>query len=153
MISIGPSTAQRTGEDKDTIQNLRHLPECVIHVVTFDVREEMNLCAVEHPRGVDEIALAGFQTMPAVRVRPPRLQECPVQFECRVERILELGTIPYYLVIAEIVMLHFRDDIVNDRQHVDDLAMDPIGRMAGAGGYARVRDNRFVMPVPKGGGS
>jgi flavin reductase (DIM6/NTAB) family NADH-FMN oxidoreductase RutF len=148
MISVGPPTSDRHGDDKDTIRNLRALPECVIHIVTYDMRDSMNLCAVEHSRDVDEIALAGLKSEASTRVRPPRLSDFPVQFECRIDRIIELGSIPYYLVIAEVVMLHFRDDIVNKRLHVDNHALDPIGRMASAGGYARPRDASFTLHLP-----
>lgn len=148
MISVGPNTAHRSGSEKDTILNLRMIPEFVVHIVSYDVKDKMNICAVEHPRDVSEISLAGFTTDPSIIVRPPRLRECAVQFECKVSQIIELGTIPYYLVIGEVVQMHFREDVVNSRFHVDTTALDPIGRMASAGGYARMTDN-FVMPLPE----
>lgn len=148
MISVGPSTTHRKGDDKDTIQNLRIVPEFVAHMVSYDIKDKMNICAVEHPRDTSEIELAGFTVLPSVSVRPPRLRDSPVQFECKVSEILELGSVPYYLVIGEIVQMHFRDDIVNDRYHIDTQALDPIGRMASAGGYARMTDG-FVMRLPE----
>ena len=147
------SVGGRGGKAKDTVANLREVPEFVVHVVSYAIREQMNVCGIEYPRGVDELAQAGFTAVPSRKVRPPRIAEAPAAFECRVMKIVEVGEGPHHLVIGEVVHFHFRDGIVNERHHVDIAALDPIGRLGGRGGYTRVTD-RFEMPrlpLPGGG--
>lgn len=141
-FSIGP----RTEGVKDTLSNLRHIPEFVVHLVDEAAKDGMNVCAVDHAPGVDEIALAGFHTAPSRKVRPPRILDCPVQYECRVEQVVELGGVPYHLVIGEVLHMHYRAGIVNERLHVDPDRLGTIGRLAGAGLYCRIGD-RFTMPA------
>jgi flavin reductase (DIM6/NTAB) family NADH-FMN oxidoreductase RutF len=142
MFSIGP----RTEGVKDTLVNLRHIPEFVVHLVDEAAKDGMNVCAVDHAPGVDEIALASFRTASSRKVRPPRIIDCPVQYECRVERIIELGSVPYHLVIGEVLHMHYRPGIVNERLHVNLDRLGTIGRLSGAGVYCRIND-RFTMPA------
>lgn len=143
MISVGP----RDGAAKDTVRNLLHLPEFVVHIVSFEQAEKMNICATEFPRHVDEIARAGFRTAPSDKVRPVRLIECPVQMECRLLEMRKIGRLPYDLILGEVVMLHYHPGIVDARLNVDASRIDAIGRLAGPLNYVRTRD-RFGLAVP-----
>jgi flavin reductase (DIM6/NTAB) family NADH-FMN oxidoreductase RutF len=112
----------------------------------------MNICGIEYASEVNEIAEAGLRTAPSVKVRPPRLAECPVQMECKLHQIVPLGRMPYQMVIGEVVYLHYRKGLVNERKHVNVARLNPLGRLAGYDGYTRVTD-RFPMPrlpVPPG---
>ena len=139
------SAGDREGAVKDTIANIEHCPEFVVHIVSYELRDKMNVCGVDFPPETNEIVEAGFTAVPSRRVRPPRLLEAPVALECKLFRIVELGQKPYSLVIGEIVHFHYRDGIVNERFHVDVKKIDPIGRMAGRDGYVRTTDC-FEMP-------
>ena len=139
------SVSPREGAIKDTIQNLRDTPEFVAHIVGSYQRDPMNVCAIDFPRGTSEIEQAGWTTLPSQKVKPPRIAECKVQFEGKVMEIKEMGRVPYYLVIGEVVMIHMDESIVNDRLHVDAEELDALGRLAGNGGYCRITD-RFFMP-------
>lgn len=141
MISVGTLD---TGA-KDTAANIRALPEFVVHIVSDDIKDKMNVCAIDYPPGVNEIEKAGFTTVPSKRVRPPRIVEAPVALECKLMHFLEIGRKPYNLIVGEVVYFHYRDGIVNDRFHVDVGKVNPIGRLAGKGGYTRITD-RFEMP-------
>lgn len=141
MFSVG----DRESGIKDTVQNIREIPEFVVHIVSDAIRDRMNVCAVDYPRGVNEIDKAGFTTAPSRKVRPPRIVEAPVALECKLMQIVELGPKPYHLVIGEVVYFHYHDGIVNERFHVDVGRVNPIGRLAGKGGYTRITD-RFEMP-------
>jgi len=83
--------------------------------------------------------------VPSMRVRPPRIKEAPVAMECKLIQIVELGRRPNHLVIGEVLYFHYHDGIVNERFHVDVGRVNPIGRLAGRGGYTRITD-RFEMP-------
>ena len=149
MFSMAPRPG--TATMKDTILNLEHCPELVVHIVDEPNRERMNLCSEEVPHGVDEIARAGLHTLPSTRVRPPRIAEMPVHIECRLERMVKLGRIPYTMVIGEIVYAHFRDGLVDEgRMHVRAERLQALGRMEGGDMYTRTQD-RFSMPRPGAG--
>ena len=147
MFSVG-NTA---GHAKDTVANILEIPEFVVHIVSDAIKEKMNVCATEYPRGVNEIEEAGFTAVASKKVRPPRIAEAPVAFECRLMKMVEIGRVPYHLVIGEVVYFHYHDGIVNERFHVDVGRINPIGRLAGRGGYTRITD-RFEMPRLKYGG-
>jgi flavin reductase (DIM6/NTAB) family NADH-FMN oxidoreductase RutF len=140
------SVSQRDGAEKDTLANIRALPEFVVHIVGAALAERMNICATAFPPGVDEIAEAGFRTAPSHKVRPPRIIDCPVQLECRLVDTLPLGRGLYHMVIGEIVQFHYHAGLVNERFHVDAGRLDALGRLAGNGGYTRITD-RFFMPM------
>lgn len=148
MFSIG----DRGGAAKDTLANILEIPEFVIHIVSDAIKEKMNVCAIDYPRGVNELAEAGFTALASKKVRPPRIAEAPIAFECRLMQRLELGRAPYHVIIGEVVHYHFHDGVVDAGFHVDVAKVNPIGRMSGRGGYVRVTD-RFEMPrlpVPEG---
>ncbi len=141
MFSVGDVK----GRTKDTVQNIRDIPEFVVHIVSDAIKDGMNVCAVDFPPGVNEIAKAGFTAEPSRKVRPPRIAEAPIAMECRLLQILDIGKQPYHLVIGEVVYFHYHEGIVNERFHVDIGKVNPIGRLAGKGGYTRITD-RFEMP-------
>lgn len=154
MVGVDPpmlmfSLTPREGALKDTVRNIQALPEFVVHIVDESVKEKMNICSADFPHGTSEIDFAGFRTEPSIKVRPPRLVECPAQFECRLMQIIPLGRRPNLMVIGEVVMMHYREGIVDpDKLHVDAARLGALGRMEGAGMYTRTTD-RFMMARPE----
>ena len=149
---IAFSASSRSGVLKDTIRNIRESGEFVVHIVNDALKEKMNICAIEYASEENEIAEAGLRTAPSFKVRPPRLIDCPVQMECKLNQIVLLGRMPYEMVIGEVVQFHFHKGLVNERKHVNSGLLDPLGRLAGYDGYTRITD-RFPMPrlpVPPG---
>jgi flavin reductase (DIM6/NTAB) family NADH-FMN oxidoreductase RutF len=155
VFSIDPpvvafSCSSRKGVPKDTIRNIREMGEFVVHIVDDALKEKMNICGIEYASEVNEIAEAGLRTAASTKVRPPRLIDCPVQMECKLHQIVLLGH--YEMVIGQVVLLHYRKGLVNERKHVNVAVLNPLGRLAGYDGYTRVTD-RFPMPrlpVPPG---
>jgi flavin reductase (DIM6/NTAB) family NADH-FMN oxidoreductase RutF len=150
------SMAPREGTTmKDTVRNIERLPEFVVHIVDEANREKMNLCSTDWPHGVNEIQRSGFSAVPSVKVRPPRLAECPVQLECRLERMLKLGRKPYTMLIGEVVLAHFREGLVDEsRYYVDVARLNAMGRMEGSDMYTRLTDRfSMVRPAPVSTGS
>jgi len=149
MIACSPKTGPKSGggngEVKDTVANLRDCPEMVVHIVDYELRNKMNACALDFDRDVNEAEIAGFTTAPSVVVTPPRITDCRVQLESKLIDILEMGTLPYYMILGEVVHFHMDDAIINERLHIDPGALDALGRMAGNGGYTRITD-KFEMP-------
>ena len=136
---------RRGGEKKDTLRNIEATREFVVNVVTEPMAEAMNASSADLPYGHDEFAHAELTALPGVRVAAPRVAESPVQMECRLERILEVGSQPAYLVLGELLLFHVREDVLADGR-IDVLRLKPVARLGGSD-YVHVREV-FSMPRP-----
>lgn len=145
-----PNTSTN-GEPKDTLRNIRQTKEFVISIVTYDLLEPMNLTSGEYGATVNEFELAKLTPAPSTIVRPPRVGESPVSFECQLYQILEFSSAPAggALVIGEIVALHITDTHLK-HGHIDRNSLDLLGRMGGIQ-YARTRE-RIELPRPDAAG-
>ena len=126
------SIARRKGEQKDTIKNIELIRDFVINVVNDDLASAMNKTSADYPYGVDEIKKAGLTTVASERVRSPRIGESPASFECKVDRIIELGQPDRgnSLVLGEVILIHVKDYLLKDGVvRPDDLR--PLGRLGG----------------------
>lgn len=141
-LGVGPRTA---GTAKDTRANIEATGEFVVNLVDEATAPAMNVTAIDFPPEVNELTEAGLTTSPSTHVRPPRIAESPVAFECRLFQVVELGA--YALVLGRVVAVHVRDAAVLDagRAYIDTPALQLVGRMHGTGWYARTSD-RFEMP-------
>ncbi len=137
------------GEPKDTLRNIRETKEFVINLVTCELAEAMNLTSGDYDSSVNEFELAKVASAPSKVVRPRRVAESPVSFECKLYQILEFNPEPEggSLVIGEIVSLHINDQHIKDGR-LDRNSLDLIGRMGGMQ-YTRTTQ-RFEMVRPKG---
>jgi flavin reductase (DIM6/NTAB) family NADH-FMN oxidoreductase RutF len=131
---------------KDTRANIRDTGQFVVNLVSEDLAKAMNITAIEFARGVNELKHAGLTAVPSTRVKPPRIAESPVAFECELMQIVELGP-NNGLVLGRVVAMHVVDDAVVDvaKHYIDTPKLKLIGRMHGAGWYARTTD-LFEMP-------
>ncbi len=127
---------------KDTLLNVRATGEFVVNIVTEDLAEAMNLTATELPANINEFELAGLTAVPSITVRPPRVAESPVHFECIVTQIVELGDKPGSgnVVIGRVVHIHASERVLFDDDKIDLAKLQPIGRLAGST-YCRVTDH------------
>jgi flavin reductase (DIM6/NTAB) family NADH-FMN oxidoreductase RutF len=143
-----PKTEVSHGEAKDTLRNIRETKEFVVNIVTDELAEAMNLTSGEYDASVNEFELAKLTPQPSKIVRPPRVAESPVNFECRLHRILDFSSAPTSgsLVIGEIVSIHMNDAYLKDGR-LDRNSLDLIGRMGGLQ-YTRTTQ-RFEMVRPK----
>ncbi|TDE36204.1 flavin reductase family protein [Antarcticimicrobium sediminis] len=121
---------------KDTAENISASGEFVVNLVARDMAEQMNTTAIDAPRDVSEVTLAGLDTMPSSLVAPPRLAQAPVSFECRLLSAVMTGP-KQMVVIGRVVAIHIADRFLLDaeRGHVDTPALDLIARMHGSGWY------------------
>lgn len=138
------------GERKDSTVNAEQTGEFVYNMATYDLREAVNLSAQEVPYGVDEFELAGLTKAPSILVKPFRVAESPIQFECRYHQTLRLpgksvmGTVD--IIIGLVAGIHIKDDCIGKDGRIDVLKLRPIGRL----GYYdyTVVDNKFEMVIP-----
>jgi len=138
------------GRPKDTRRNIRDTGQFVVNLVSEELRERMNITAIEFEREVSEPREAGLKTVASVHVKPPRLAESPVSMECELLQIVELGK-ESGLVLGRILATHVRDEFVIDpvKHHIDTPALGLIGRMHGAGWYARTSDLFEMKRIPR----
>lgn len=134
------------GRGKDTAVNIEATGEFVVNLVSEDTADAMNVTAIDFPPDVDEIEQAGLTVAASTRVRPPRIAESPVAYECTLLQIVELGP-ESALILGRVVAIHVRDEQVLDVAHgyIDTPALKLIARMHGRGWYARTTD-LFDMP-------
>jgi flavin reductase (DIM6/NTAB) family NADH-FMN oxidoreductase RutF len=138
------------GEPKDTLRNIRETREFVVNVVTFDLLQPMNMTSGEYDPSVNEFELAEVTPLPSKLVRPSRVAESPVSFECNLRQILDFSPAPTSgsLVIGEIVSIHMHDAHIKDGK-LDRNSLDLIGRMGGIQ-YTRTTE-RVELARPKVG--
>lgn len=132
---------------KDTSRNILDGGEFVVNLVPDALAPQMNITAVDAPTGVDELELAGLSPAPSEHVKPPRIAESPVSFECVNHSTVITG--PHQaLVVGRVLAIHIADAFVKDaaRGHVDTPGLDLVGRGFGAT-YIRTRDT-YEMARP-----
>jgi flavin reductase (DIM6/NTAB) family NADH-FMN oxidoreductase RutF len=147
---FSPSRRVRDNTTKHTLQNIQQVPECVINIVNYDMVQQVSLSSVEYPLGVNEFIKSGLTELPSEMVKPPRVAEAPVQFECVVNEIISLGNTPGAgnLIIAEIKLIHINEDILNAAGLIDQEKIDLVARLGGDW-YCRVTgDNLFRVAKP-----
>lgn len=147
---FSPSRRVRDSTTKHTLENIHEVPECVINIVTYDMVQQTSLASVEYPKGVNEFVKAGFTPVASKLVRPPRVAESPVQFECVVNEVKVLGHGPGAgnLILAEIKLMHINESILDADGKIDQQKLDLVARLGGDW-YARVNsDNLFKVAKP-----
>jgi flavin reductase (DIM6/NTAB) family NADH-FMN oxidoreductase RutF len=138
---------KRDGSPKDSHRNAEETGEFVWNVATAELAQAVNLSSIELPHGESEIPLTGLSLLPAVRVKPPRVAESPIHFECKVWRIIPMGDQPTsHLVIGEVVLMHLADQVLDAKGRIDPRKLTTLARLGGQW-YARTTD-LFEMPRP-----
>ncbi len=132
---------------KDTIRNIRAIGEFVVNIVTEPIAKQMNLCSGDYPAGVSEFEVSKLTPEPSDVVKPPCVRESPVNMECKLMQIIEIGTQPggASLVLGEIVRFHY-DPSIMDGLRIRPEKLRAVGRMGG-NEYTRTKD-RFEMIRP-----
>ena len=146
-VIFSPCT-RADGTMKDTIVNLRAVPECVVNVVPFSIKDAMNEASFAFPPEVNEFEAAGFTPLPSRHVRPARVAESPVQMECKLVQIVPVGDGPLSanICIAEVLCFHIANELLLGDGTVDVARIDLIARLGGDD-YSTIRD-RFALPKP-----
>ncbi len=144
-FGMGPGVAGA----KDTAGNISRTGQFVVNLVSHSLGVQMNETSFEFPKDVDELAEVGLTQLASHRVKPPRIAEAPVSFECERLMALDVGK-GRTIVLGKILAIHVQDEFVLDRArgYVKTVDLDLIGRMQGPGTYARTTD-RFEMLRPK----
>ncbi len=147
IASVVPPTIAFTSiGEKDTLRNIRGSGEFVVSVVDHAHAEAMNASSIDAPHGVSEFDVAELAMAASDTVAAPRVAGAPAALECRLDRIIEVGSEPAYMVLGIIQCVHVAERVFDDRDRIDASALDAIARMGGSG-YCTTRD-RFTMRRP-----
>ncbi len=150
IVIFSPARRLRNNTIKHTLENIIEVPEVAINIVTYDMVQQVSLSSCEYPKRTDEFIKSGFTKESSQLIKPPRVKESPVQLECKVIEVKSLGTEggAGNLIIAEILIMHINESILNEHQKIDQRKLDLVARMGGDW-YARANgSNIFEVPKP-----
>lgn len=149
ILIFSPARRVRDNTTKHTLENCLKTEEVVINIVNYAMVQQMSLSSTEYPRGVNEFKKAGFTTLKSDIVKPFRVAESPVQFECKVTKVEALGKDggAGNLIFSEVVKIHIHTSILDENGGVDQQKIDQVARMGG-NWYSRANMGMFEVPKP-----
>lgn len=149
ILVFSPSRRVRDNTIKHTLINARATGEVVINVVNFDMVQQTSLSSTEYGDGVNEFVKAGFTAIPSDLVKPFRVKESPVQFECKIQQIISLGTEggAGNLIVCEIVKMHIDEAVLDENGGIDQHKIDLVSRLGG-NWYSRSNEGLFEVEKP-----
>ena len=133
ILIFSPARRVRDNTIKHTLENCIETKEVVINMVNYAIVQQMSLSSCEYPKGVSEFEKSGLTPIASEFVKPFRVKESPVQFECKVLEVKETGSEggAGNLIICEVLMMHINDDVLNEHQQIDPHKIDLVARMGG----------------------
>jgi flavin reductase (DIM6/NTAB) family NADH-FMN oxidoreductase RutF len=133
ILIFSPARRGKDNTTKHTYENVKEVKEVVINIVNFAMVEQMSLSSTEYGKGINEFIKSGFTPIPSERIKPPRVAEAPVSFECVVDNIIELGTEggAGNLIISRVVNIHIRNEYKGNDGNLDPEKLDLVARMGG----------------------
>ncbi|MCI4442132.1 MAG: flavin reductase family protein [Lentimicrobium sp.] len=142
----------RKGSDntaKHTLVNCEATREVVINVVNFDIVQQMSLSSADYPKDINEFLKSGLTPIPSDIVKPYRVAESPVQFECKVNEIIPLGKEggAGNLIICEVVKIHINETVLDENGAIDPFKIDLVSRLGGDW-YSRAKTGLFSVEKP-----
>jgi flavin reductase (DIM6/NTAB) family NADH-FMN oxidoreductase RutF len=147
VFSAGKRVQDKT--NKDTLENIEETMECVINVVNYNIVRQMTLTSIRYPKGVSEFEKAGLTPIASDLVGAFRVKESPAQLECKVEKIIPLGTEggAGHLIICSILRMHIDENVLDtEGKRIDPQKMDLVGRL-GKSYYTRAHGNAIFEIV------
>ncbi|WP_454046671.1 flavin reductase family protein [Chryseobacterium sp. Marseille-Q8038] len=150
ILIFSPSRRVRDNTTKHTLENVLEVPEVVIGTVNFPIVQQISLASTEYETGVNEFIKSGLTMKDADFVQPKLIEECPVNFECKVLEVKPLGDQggAGNLVICEVQKIHIREEYLNEAGNLDQKKLDMVARL-GSNWYSRSNENSlFEVPKP-----
>jgi flavin reductase (DIM6/NTAB) family NADH-FMN oxidoreductase RutF len=132
-LIFSPARRGRDNTTKHTYQNVKEVAEVVINTVNYNMVQQMSLSSSDYDKGVNEFVKSGFTPIDSDLVKPPRVGESPVAFECKVREVIETGTGggSGNLVICEVLKVHIQDGLLQENGTIDPNKLDIVGRLGG----------------------
>ena len=149
ILIFSPARRVRDNSIKHTLINAEATREVVINVVNYDMVQQTSLASTEYADGVDEFVKSGLTPIASEVVKPFRVKESPVQFECKVTQIIPLGTEggAGNLVLCEVLRIHIDESVLDKNGAIDQYKIDLVSRLGG-NWYSRSNQGLFEVPKP-----
>ncbi|MBG6131938.1 flavin reductase (DIM6/NTAB) family NADH-FMN oxidoreductase RutF [Aquimarina sp. EL_43] len=149
ILIFSPARRVRDNTTKHTLENAKSTKEVVINIVNYDIVQQMSLSSTEYPEGVNEFVKSGLTMVPSEKVKAYRVGESPVQFECKVNQVVPMGTEggAGNLIICEVVLMHINENVMDENNRIDQHKIDQVARMGG-NWYSRANMGMFEVPKP-----
>ncbi|MEP5341919.1 MAG: flavin reductase family protein [Algibacter sp.] len=150
ILIFSPARRGRDNTVKHTYENVKAVNEVVVNIVNHNIVEQTSLSSTEYDSDVNEFEKAGFTAIPSDTIKPPRVAESPVSFECKVQDVIELGHEggAGNLVISRIECIHIQEKYLNASGSLDTQKLDLVARM-GESWYCRASGEAlFEIPKP-----
>ena len=149
ILIFSPARRVRDNSIKHTLINAEATREVVINVVNYDMVQQTSLASTEYADGVNEFIKSGLTPIPSDVVKPFRVKESPVQFECKVTQIIPLGSEggAGNLILCEVLRIHIDESILDENGAIDQYKIDLVSRLGG-NWYSRSNQGLFEVPKP-----
>ena len=149
IIGFSPALSGRTGMPKDTLLNIKEIPEFSISIVNYDIVEQMSLASSEYSREIDEFKKSGLDKFKCTNISSSAVKGSPFIMECKLHDIIELGgkAASGNLILGEVVKFHVREDVYTEGQ-IDPMKIDAVSRL-GYGWYSRSNKGLFEINKPR----
>jgi len=112
---------------------IKGIREFVVNLPSEEMVRGVDACGVVSGRETDKFDLTGWKAVPADKVKAPLIDECPVQMECEVKQIISLGS--HDLFLGEIIALHVKEEVQEEKGRIDILKALPLAYCPGAREY------------------
>lgn len=150
IVIFSPARRVRDNTTKHTLENVLKVPEVVIGIVNYKMVQQISLASTEYGKEVNEFVKSGLTMKDADLVKPKLIEECPVNLECKVLEIKQLGTEggAGNLVICEVIKIHVREEYLNELGVLDQKKLDLVARLGGSWYSRNNENNLFEVPKP-----
>ena len=150
ILIFSPSRRVRDNTTKHTLENAKETKEVVINVVNYSIVEQMSQTSREYDKGVNEFVETGLTEVPSLKVKPPRVLESPISFECTVDNIVSLGESggAGQLIIAKVIQMHINKDYLDTEGNIDSEKLELVARMGGDWYTKANKESMFKIPKP-----
>jgi flavin reductase (DIM6/NTAB) family NADH-FMN oxidoreductase RutF len=150
VLVFSPLRRMRDNSSKHTLDNVSATKEVVINIGNYEMVEQMSLASTEYDKGINEFIKSGLTPEKSVLISPPRVKEAPVAFECKVTDVIKLGSEggAGNLVLCEVVMMHVKEEILDEHGNIDPYKLNAVARMGGDYYLHAIKESIFELPKP-----
>lgn len=150
IMIFSPVKSARFGNNKDTLENIKQIRECVIGLVNENIAQQVSLASCSFDKNVNEFEKAGLIEVKSDLVTPSRISESPINFECKVNDIITLGDEggAGNLVLAQILKIHINKSILDVNENIDPFKLNIVSRYGGDWYGKTTKDSLYKIAKP-----
>jgi len=150
ILVFSPVRRVRNNTSKHTLDNVHQIKECVISLVNEDIAQQVSLASCDFNAETNEFEKAGFTEVKSDLVAPSRIKESPVNFECKVNKVITLGQEggAGSLVLCEVLKMHIDEAILDENGNIDPFKLNIVSRL-GSNWYGKTtKESLYEIAKP-----